>query len=96
MSIPDKDVVVQAIGVEKRYGDHHVLKGIDLVARRGDLLDALPRGDGFEIYRITKKSEPELSDAIVQERIDQRLLDQHFSGLVRQHVEARLQGVDAE
>ena len=62
----------------------------------GDLLDALPRGDGFEIYRIMKKSEPELSDAIVQERIDQRLLEQHFSGLVREHVEARLQGVDAE
>jgi hypothetical protein len=62
----------------------------------GDLLDPLPRGDGFEIYRITKKSEPDLEDAIVQERIDQRLLEQHFSALVREHVEARLQGVVVE
>jgi hypothetical protein len=57
----------------------------------GDLLEPLPRGDGFELYRITKKSEPELSDPIVQERIDQRLLEQHFSHLVRDHVEPKLQ-----
>ncbi|MGO4595177.1 amino acid ABC transporter ATP-binding protein [Leifsonia sp. 2TAF2] len=46
MSIPDKDVVVQAIGVEKRYGDHHVLKGIDFVARRGEVTCILGASGG--------------------------------------------------
>ena len=58
----------------------------------GDLLEPLPRGeDGFELYRITNKSEPDLSDIIVQERIDERLLEQHFSGLVRDHIDVPMQ-----
>jgi hypothetical protein len=58
----------------------------------GDVLDPLRRGDGFELYRITSKTEPDLADTAVQERIEQRLLEQHFSHLVHDHVEARLQG----
>ena len=61
----------------------------------GDVLDPLRRGDGFELYRITQKSEPDLTDSIVQERIDDRLLEQHFAQLVRDHVEARLQAATA-
>ena len=57
----------------------------------GDLLEPLARGDGFELYQITQKSEPDLGDTIVQERIDERLLEQYFSDLVRDHVELRLQ-----
>ena len=56
----------------------------------GDLLDPIAHGDGFELFRIIKKSEPDLRDKIVQERIDQRLLEQHFSRLVHDHVEVRL------
>ena len=59
----------------------------------GDLLEPLPRGDGFELYRITNKSEPDPDDTIVQERIDERLLERHFSALAHEHVEERLQGV---
>ena len=55
----------------------------------GDLLEPLPRGDSFELYRITHKSEPDLSDATVQERIDEHLLEQHFAELVRDHVQVR-------
>lgn len=62
----------------------------------GDLLEPLPRSDGFELYRITKKSEPDLNDAIVRERIDQRLLQGHFSALASEHVQQRLQAVSAE
>ena len=46
MSIPAKDIVVQAIGVEKRYGDHQVLKGIDFVARRGEVTCILGSSGG--------------------------------------------------
>jgi len=62
----------------------------------GDLLDPLERGDGFELYRITRKSEPDLSDTIVQGRIDQRLLERHFSALASENVEARLEGIAME
>ena len=57
----------------------------------GDLLEPLPRGDSFELYRITHKSEPDLSDATVQERIDELLLEQHFAELVGDHVQVRLE-----
>ena len=62
-------------------------------ANPGDVLDPLRRGDGFELYRITSKAEPDLADPIVQERIQERLLEQHFSHLVREHVETRVQAV---
>ena len=61
----------------------------------GDVLDPLRRGDGFELYRITQKTEPDLTDAIVQERIDQRLLEHHFSHLMRDRVEVRLRAATA-
>jgi hypothetical protein len=56
----------------------------------GDVLDPLPRGDGFELYRVTKKTEPVLEDPGIKQRIDERLLARHFSALVREHVEDRL------
>jgi len=56
----------------------------------GDLLEPIAHGEGFELFRITKKSEPDLDDTIVQARIDERLLEQHFSHLVHDHVESRL------
>jgi hypothetical protein len=56
----------------------------------GDLLEPLPRGDGFVLYRITKKDEPDPTNPIVQKRIDEHLLNQHFSALTREHVELRL------
>jgi hypothetical protein len=56
----------------------------------GDLLEPLARGDGFELYRITKKLEPQLDDPSVQQRIDQRLVKRHFSELTSRYVEPRL------
>ncbi|XHM11934.1 amino acid ABC transporter ATP-binding protein [Leifsonia sp. T36S-04] len=41
-----QDIVVQAIGVEKRYGDHQVLKGIDFIARRGEVTCILGASGG--------------------------------------------------
>jgi len=56
----------------------------------GDVLGPLARGDGFELYRITKKLEPQLDDPSVQQRIDQRLVERHFSELTSRYVEPRL------
>jgi hypothetical protein len=56
----------------------------------GDVLGPLARGDGFELYRITKKLEPQLDDPSVQQRIDQRLVERHFFELTSKYVEPRL------
>jgi len=46
MSGARDDIVVEAIGVEKRFGDNHVLKGIDFVARRGEVTCILGASGG--------------------------------------------------
>jgi hypothetical protein len=61
-----------------------------LSAAFGDLLGPLARGDGFELYRIIKRDEPRPDDPTVQQRIDQRLIERHFSALAGKYVEARL------
>ena len=57
---------------------------------QGDLLEPIPRGDGFELCRIIKKVEPRLEDPIVKSRVDQRLLDHYFSDLTTKHTHPRL------
>jgi len=56
----------------------------------GDILEPISRGDGFELCRITKKIEPQPDDPAVRLRVEQRLLDRHFSELVGKYVERRL------
>lgn len=62
----------------------------------GDVLEPLPHGDGFELYRITKKIEPTADDPAVQERIEHILLHRHFAELAGRHVEPRLRAISAE
>jgi len=52
----------------------------------GSVLDPIARGDGFQLWRIMEKVEPNAQDPVVQERIDKRLLDLHFSKLVANHI----------
>ena len=61
-----------------------------LSVSQGELLDAMPRGDGFELCRIIKKIEPRLEDPTVKLRIDQRLLEQYFSDLTTKYTYPRL------
>jgi len=61
-----------------------------LSVSQGDLLEPMPRGDGFELCRIIKKVEPRLEDPIVKSRVDQRLLDQYFSDLTTKYTYSRL------
>jgi hypothetical protein len=56
----------------------------------GEVLEPISRGDGFELYRVTNKQEPQGDDPAVQERIDHLLLSRHFSELTGRHVENRL------
>ena len=56
----------------------------------GDVLEPIPRGDGFELYRLTSKREPQNDDETVRERIDHLLLVRHFAELTGRHVQNRL------
>jgi len=56
----------------------------------GDVLEPIARGDGFELCRIIKKIEPQPDDQSVKSRIDQRLLDRHFSELTSKYTQRRL------
>jgi hypothetical protein len=53
----------------------------------GSVLEPIPRGDGFQLWRIVEKIEPNVDDPVVQERVDQRILDLHFSQLVSDHIQ---------
>jgi len=61
-------------------------------AAAGNLLDPLPRGEGFELYRIIQKTEPDPTDPNVRGRIDEHLLERQFSALASDHVQMRLSG----
>jgi hypothetical protein len=56
----------------------------------GDVLEPIEHGDGFQLCRVIKKIEPQPDDPTVKSRIDQRLLDRHFSELISKYVERRL------
>ena len=56
----------------------------------GDVLEPVARGDGFELCRIIKKIEPQADDSTVGLRIEQRLLDRHFSELASKYTQRRL------
>ena len=91
---------MEEVATEGRYPYRHadfVLEDISLEAQQkflcvspGQVLKPIERGDGFELCRIEKKIEPRLEDPRVKSRIDQRLLDRHFSELVSKYVERRL------
>jgi hypothetical protein len=61
-----------------------------LSASAGDVLEPVPHSDGFELCRIIQKIEPQPDDPNVKSRIDQRLLDRHFSELTSRHTERSL------
>jgi hypothetical protein len=59
----------------------------------GNVLQPIARGDGFELCRVISKTEPHTDDPIVKSRIDQRLLNRHFSELTSKYAQRRLGGV---
>jgi hypothetical protein len=61
-----------------------------LCVSAGQVLKPIERGEGFELCRIVNKIEPDPEDPRVKSRIDQRLLDRHFSELVSKYVVRRL------
>ncbi len=87
---------MEEVAKEGRYPyrrTHLLVEDIDpdlqqkfLSVTTGSVLDPIARGDGFQLWRIVEKVEPNAEDPVVQERIDKRLLDLHFSKLVANNI----------
>lgn len=61
-----------------------------LSVANGQVLDPMEKSDGFDVCRVVRKIEPQVDDADVRTRIEQRLLNRHFSELSNKHVDLRL------
>jgi hypothetical protein len=55
----------------------------------GDMLEPIPRGDGFHLCRIIGKMEPNVDDPAVRNRAERRILERHFSELTAKHIHRR-------
>lgn len=66
-----------------------------LSVSNGQVLEPLQRGDGFELCRVIRKIEPQADDPAIRSRIEQRLLNRHFSELTNKHVDFRLAAMAA-
>ena len=61
-----------------------------LCAAPGEVLDPLPRGDGFQLCRIHEKAEPGAADPEVRHRIEERILKSSFAELCANHIRWRM------
>ena len=66
------------------------LQPIFLGVRAGDILEPIPRGEGFHVFRIVEKAEPDLRDPAVRERAEARILERHFAELAARHIQWQL------
>lgn len=88
---------MEEIAREGRYPYRHVQLLIEdiepdlqqkfLSVPKGDMLEPVARGDGFQLCRVIDKVEPKAEDPVIQARVDKRILDLHFSKLVSQHIQ---------
>ncbi|MEY2486308.1 MAG: hypothetical protein QOG67_1514 [Verrucomicrobiota bacterium] len=98
--IKEDGMSMEEVAVEGRYAYRQIdflledlppdLQQKFLSVSPGDVLDPMPREDGFELARIKSKIEPNAEDPAVRLRIEQRMLDRHFAELSSKHVERRL------
>jgi hypothetical protein len=92
----DDGIPMAEIAAEGRYPYRNlrlVLENIDdalqqkfLSLSPGSLLAPIPRGDGFQLCKITGKHEPDGEDPAVRRRVKERILARHFSELAAKHI----------
>jgi hypothetical protein len=96
---------MREVATEGRYPyrrSHFLLEDLPVDAQQrflsisaGNVLEPIARGDGFELCRVVTKIEPQADDPSVKSRIDQRLLDRHFSELTNKYTQRRLGGASS-
>jgi len=58
-----------------------------LSVKAGTLFDPIPRGDGFEVWRVKTRTEPSLQDATVRARLEKRIIDRCFNELLSKYID---------
>jgi len=60
-----------------------------LSVKAGTLLDPIPRGDSFEVWRVKTRTEPSLQDATIRARLEKRIIDRCFNELLSKYIDWR-------
>ena len=55
--------------------------------KAGMLFDPILRGDGFEVWRVKTRTEPSLQDATIRARLEKRIIDRCFNGLLSKYID---------
>lgn len=58
-----------------------------LSVKAGALLDPIPRGDAFEVWRVKTRTEPSLQDPVIRARLESRIVDRCFSELLSKYID---------
>jgi hypothetical protein len=58
-----------------------------LSVKAGTLFDPIPRGDGFEVWRVKTRTEPSLQDATIRARLEKRIIDRCFNELLSKYID---------
>jgi hypothetical protein len=61
-----------------------------LSVKAGALLEPIPREDSFQVCRVKSRIEPTLQDAAIRQRLEERIIERHFSELVSKHINWRI------
>ena len=56
----------------------------------GEILEPIPRGDGFHLYRVIGKEGPDPNDPIVRQRVENVILDRHFADITTRYIHWRI------
>jgi hypothetical protein len=60
-----------------------------LSVKAGTLLDPIPRGDAFEVWRVKTRTEPSLQDPVIRARLEGRIVDRCFSELLSKYIDRK-------
>ena len=96
LCVRDDEMSMEQVAAEGRYPfrrEERLLEDIPpdvqqrfLSASAGDLMPPMELDGGYRLCRISGKREPDPADPSVRSRVDQRLLDRHFTELASRHV----------
>ena len=91
LCVREDGIPLAEIAADGRYSLRHLdafyedlpedLQRSVLCATAGEVLEPIPHADGYQLWRLRQKQEPDLADSAVRERVDQRIQERHFSEL---------------
>jgi hypothetical protein len=58
-----------------------------LSVKAGMLFEPIPRGDGFEVWRVKTRTEPSLQDVTIRARLEKRIIDRCFNELLSKYID---------